>query len=107
MLSSANHPSNLTERAVKALHNRWKTSKPNYGSDSRELSSLTNAIRRLEELKAAPLAGLLCSHLRGEASKDLILSQKMRNSIRDIDGSILGSLICDTPDPDFVGHLTS
>ncbi|KAM7535952.1 hypothetical protein Aperf_G00000102897 [Anoplocephala perfoliata] len=104
---TSNHRSNLTEQAVKVLHNRWKTTKPNYGSDSKELLSLTNAIQRLEELKAAPLAGLLCSHLRGEASKDLILSQKMRNSIKDIDGSILGSLICDTPDPDLVMRLTS
>nr|CDS35200.1 conserved hypothetical protein [Hymenolepis microstoma] len=98
ILFTSNHRSSLTERVVKTLHERWMNTRPHFGSDSREIAALRSAIQKLEELKAGQTAGLLCSHLRGESSKDLILSQKMLNSIRDIDGSILGSLICDPPD---------
>ncbi|KAL5969538.1 hypothetical protein TSMEX_002736 [Taenia solium] len=66
------------------------------------LYAVTCGLIAMEALPMAQVAGLFCSHLRGEVSKE-IFSEDLRASIQNYTNlpgeSILVRLVCETPQP--------
>uniref|UniRef100_A0A915EXM8 Uncharacterized protein n=1 Tax=Echinococcus canadensis TaxID=519352 RepID=A0A915EXM8_9CEST len=104
VLFTATQPSKLAEVGAKTLQKALEAKMGcpmDNGTAGLALYSVTCALIAMETLPMAPIAGLFCGHLRGEASKD-ILSEKLRASIQNYSNpgeSILVRLVCETPQP--------
>lgn len=105
LLFTATQPSKLAEVGVKTLQ-REREAKTGCSMDSVTagvaLYAVTCGLIAMETLPMAPIAGLFCGHLRGEASKE-IFSESLRASIQNYTNppgeSILVRLVCETPQP--------
>ncbi|KAL5109006.1 hypothetical protein TcWFU_005866 [Taenia crassiceps] len=105
VLCTATQPSKLAEVGVKTLQ-REREAKTGCSMDNGTagvaLYAVTCGLIAMETLPMAPIAGLFCGHLRGEASKDIFpesLRLSIQNHANPPGESILVRLVCETPQP--------